>query len=170
MRDDRPRFRDLQPDGVRIACGDAALRLVRRDPATEAVVARELVAFFLLAAHRVETLLRAEARVGVAARHERVGVFAIERQPLGLGIRREGTALARSLVPPDPKPMQSVVDRLDRTGNETLLIGVLDAKYQRSTILSSEEKVVERRAHAADVQLACGRWREANAHVGHRCK
>ena len=63
--------------------------------------------------------------------------------------------------------MQPVVHRVDGSRNETFLIRVLDTQDQSAFVLASEEEVVERRAHAADVQFTGGRRSEANAHVGH---
>jgi hypothetical protein len=103
----------------------------------------------------------------VAGAHELVGVLAIERQTLGLHVRREGPALARPFVPLQPEPVQSVVDGLDGGGDEPLLVGVLDAQDQLSVLLAREEEVVERRAHAPDVQVTGRRGSETHTHICH---
>ena len=94
----------------------------------EPVVARWLLEPLLLGAHLVETLGRAPAVVGAARLDQLRGVLLIQRQTLGLAIRRIRAALVRALVPLDPQPVQTVVDLLLARFLVSRAIGVLDAQ------------------------------------------
>jgi hypothetical protein len=162
---DNALVRHLQPHNVRLALR-ALGRLLRIDAPTEAVVARDLLARGLLRAQSGQALLRAEAEVGGATVDEVLRVLLIEGEALGLDIRSVRAALARALVPCHAQPGEPVVDRVDRSRHEAVLVGVLDPQDELPAVLPREEVVVERRADAPDVERACGRWREADAN-GH---
>src|SRR5207249_9836204 len=107
---------------------------------------------------RVVSLGRAPAAVGPTAGEQRFGARGVEVQP--------GALVDGSLVRVEMEPGEGVEDRLDRFGGRAFRIGVLDAKDEASAVVSREEVVEERRAGAADVEVAGGTRREARPH-GH---
>ena len=52
---------------------------------------------------------------------------------------------------------------LDHLVRRALGVGVLDAQHEHAAVAAREQPVEERRARAADVQVAGGRRREADA-------
>ena len=110
---------------------------------------------------RVELLGRAPAAVRPTGGEQCFGARAVEVQP--------GALVDGSLVPVEMEPGEGVEDRLDRFGGRALRIGVLDAKDEASAVVSREEVVEERRAGAADVEVAAGTRREARPH-GHEIR
>ena len=82
---------------------------------------------------------------------------------LALEIRPEIAANLRTFVPIEPEPAQPVVDRRGRFLGVARLVRILDAQDERAAVMPREEPVEQRGARAADVQIAGGRWSEANA-------
>src|SRR5262249_41511408 len=103
---------------------------------------------------RVELLLRAVATKGVTARDELVRVFLVERKPLRLHVRAVRPAGAGALVPREAEPAEALEDDLAARVGGALLIGVLDAEHERPAGLPGPEPVEERRADAADMEIA----------------
>src|SRR5439155_26102295 len=80
--------------------------------------------------------------------------------------RRLSLALrVRPLVPVELEPAQRVEDLLDVLGCRALAVGVLDPQHELALLPPREEPVVQRRARAADVQLACWGGGEADSHA-----
>ena len=115
-----------------------------------AVVARRLVARLLLLPHLLQALRRAEAAVGVPARDQPLGVLAVERGPLALGVGPVRTALVRSFVPVEAEPREDVDDPFGRALDKPVAVGVLDAEQERARLAFArclpvgEEPVEER--------------------------
>ncbi len=57
-------------------------------------------------------------------------------------------------VPVDAQPAEAVQDRRERRLDVPLLIGVVDPQQELPAVLPGEQPVEQRRAHAADVQVA----------------
>src|SRR6185295_18916875 len=84
-----------------------------------------------------------------------------------LAIERATRALEEgSLVPREAEPLEALEDRADGFGRRALAVRVLDAQHEPATVMAREEEVEERRAGAADVQIAGRARREARPH-GH---
>ena len=165
---DRAFLRDLQPDHVvRLALRPLS-RFRRRNVPAVAVIPGDLAASPLGRAHLLEPLFAAEAVVRGAAVDELLGPFLIERQALGLDIRSVRSTLARALVPAHPEPVQTVVDAVDRAGDQALLIGVLDPEDERALALAGEEIVVQGGPNAPDMERAGRGWRESHPHAHQR--
>ena len=93
--------------------------------------------------------------------------------PLRLIIRRMGAVDSRPFVPVDAQPTKSVQDRLQRRLDVSLLVRVVDPKYELPAVLSGIQPVVEGRANAADVQVtgrtggeACANHKSSELGVG----
>src|SRR5439155_12108427 len=95
--------------------------------------------------------------VGVADLHQFGYRLAVTRLSLALRVR--------PLVPVELEPAQRVEDLLDVLGCRALAVGVLDPQHELALLPPREEPVVQRRARATDVQLACWRGREADFHA-----
>ena len=112
---------------------------------------------------RVELLLGAVAAVGGARGDELLGELLVDRQPLHLPVGADGAADVRALVPVEAEPVHVAEDDRLVLGRAPLVIGVLDAEDERAARLARPEPVEERRAHAADVEVAGRRGGEAEA-------
>jgi hypothetical protein len=77
--------------------------------------------------------------------------------------RPGGVAGDRAFVPCQAQPAQAVEDDLDGFLGIARGIGVLDAQHERAAGVPGVEPVEQRRARAADVQVARGTGGEANA-------
>ena len=66
-------------------------------------------------------------------------------------------------VPVETKPAQAVQDAGDHVGRRSLDVGILDAQHEHAAVPAGVEPVEERRARAADVQVAGGGRGEADA-------
>ena len=99
--------------------------------------------------------------------HERVAVRPVLVEPLRLEVRGVRPADVRPFVPVEAEPAQAVDDPRDHLPRRSLGVGVLDAQHERAAMPPREQPVEERRARAADVQVA-GRRRcepDARAHL-----
>ena len=72
----------------------------------------------------------------------------------------------RAFVPIQPEPMQAVVNRRGSFLRVARFVGIFDAQNKCAAVMPREEPVEERRARAADVQIAGRRWSETDADVG----
>ena len=81
-------------------------------------------------------------------------------------VRAVAAADVRTFVPVEPEPAQSVIDRLRGLGGVTGLIRILDPEHELAAVMTGEEPVEERGARTANVEVTCGRRREANADNG----
>src|SRR5690606_4460578 len=159
--------RHLHAHYVRLAGGDATLRLLGRDVHAMTVVARGFLAGHLLGADRIQALGGAEAREGVALGDQLVRVFLVDRAPLALPIRTVRTADIRALVPLDTQPAQRVIDLLLGFAGRTHLIGVLDTQNELTAMLTGKAEVEQGDVGSADVRIAGGRRRNAGTNGGH---
>ena len=98
---------------------------------------------------------------------ETFGRRSILVEPLRLEVGRVRPIHLRAFVPIETKPAQAVEDAGDHFVRRALDIGVFDAEDEHTTMAPDVQPVEERRAGAADVQVA-GRGRsEAKARRGH---
>ena len=93
----------------------------------------------------------------------RSAAVAVPVQPLRLEVRRVRAAHLGPLVPVQPQPAQPVQDAGDHVGRRALDVGVFDAQHEHAAVAAGVEPVEERRAGAADVQVARGRRRKTDA-------
>ena len=155
-------MRDALADDIGTALGGETVGLLA------AHVAAGIVAPVKLAAVLLGLGLLAEAAVGVAALHQKLGVFLVERAALGLDVRGDGTADVRALVMLEVALGHGLVDHVHRALDQTALVGVLDAQDELALAVAGDEIRIERRAQVADVHVARGRGREARAHLAGR--
>ena len=101
--------------------------------------------------------------VRLALAHQGLRVLAIELGPLRLEVRRVRPADVRPFVPVEPEPAQAVDDAGDHLPRRPLGVGVLDAQHERAAMPPREQPVEERRARAADVEVAGRGRRKADA-------
>ena len=85
----------------------------------------------------------------------------IRGQPLRLEVRAARPAAAaavvgRPFVPIDAQPLEAVENRLQGLGHVPLGVGVVDPQQELPAVLPGKEPVEQRRADAADVQIAGG--------------
>ncbi len=71
-------------------------------------------------------------------------------------------------VPVQAQPLQPFEDRLGRLGRRTPAVRILDSQDELAAVMPGEQPVEQRRARAADVQVAGRRWRETCHNLGHR--
>ena len=155
----------FQAPDMGLAGSDARGGLVGRNGATGAVVARVTPLGFLGGlALGVQLLLGAEARVGGAGVDELLQRCLVRVGALGLEVGAARSAHLRALVPIEAHPRQRAQNDLGVLLGGTLRVGVLDAQHEGASGSPGEGPVVDGGASAADVQLAGGRRREADAH------
>src|SRR5688500_6475875 len=106
-------------------------------------------------------------QVGLFREDERVRVLAVFLLALRLEVRRMRAADVGPLIPVETEPAQAVDDAGDHLPRRALRVGVLDAQHERAAMPPREQPVEERRARAADVQVAGRGWSETNAN-GHQ--
>ncbi len=158
--------RHAQPPAARLARRHAPPRLGRVEVAAAAVVAVPHAAGFLDGRGPLFQFVgRAEARIDGARVAQRRQDVQIDRQALALQIGSVGAALAWPFVPVQTQPLHGPQDRGVARFAAALLVGVLDAQDERAALVARIEPVEERGAGAADVQVARGARREADADV-----
>ncbi len=155
--DDDRLVRHPQAHDVPLAGLRAPVALVRRDVPARARVTvgapRRLGGLALA----VELLRRLEGPIGLAFADQPVGGLAVEVVAPRL--------VEGALVVLEPEPLHGREDLGRELLPRALDVRVLDAEDERSLLVPREEKVVERRARAADVQRARRRGREADAGI-----
>jgi hypothetical protein len=148
---------------------EIGLHLSGREVATEAVVARSLLASDLFLSHLLQPLGRAEATIGVAGGKQLLGVLLIEGGPFALAIGTHWPPHVWPLIPLETKPAQDIENSRFRAFDVSVAIGVLDAEQKCAGLplaprLSlDEEPVEEGSAPAANVQGSGRARREADA-------
>ncbi len=98
--------RDAEAQRRRLAAGEAALHLVRRQPEAAAVVPWRATLGERRRAKLRKAFLGAEAMVGVAGGEQFVGGGSVAAEPLALAIRHARPAHVRALVPVEAEPAQ----------------------------------------------------------------
>ena len=73
-----------------------------------------------------------------------------------------GAAHALAFINHDAHPGKGFQDVFFGAGHEAVLVGVLDAQEHLAAQLAGQQVVVQRRAHAANVQRPGGGWCEAH--------
>jgi hypothetical protein len=128
-------------------------RGILRPPA--AVVARLEAGRALRLAHGVQFFLARIAPVGMAALDELIRHFGVALQTLHL-VERAG-------IPAQPEPAHAVEDGVDGSLGRALDVGVLDAQDEAAAMLARIGPGIQRRAGAADMEVAGGAGGEAGA-------
>ena len=127
--------------------------------AASAVVLRLAARGERLLAHLFDALGRAGAIIGVAGVEELLNVFAVDREPPGLEIG--------ALIPVDAEPLERLENGVHILLPGPFDVGVLEAQHEAAFHASRVEPVEDRRAGAAQVQVAGrARW-EAGDDLGH---
>ncbi len=143
--------------------GDAQAQGAGGEPAVPAAagVAERLLARLGRLALGVELLGRAVAVVRAAGLHQPRGRRPVQIEALGLAI----AGRRRPLVPVEAEPPERVDDELDVLVGRARAVGVLDAQDEDAAVVAREQPVEQRRAGAADVQVAGRARREPYAHL-----
>ena len=81
---------------------------------------------------------------------------AVNFRALRLEIRPALSARFRPLIPLQAKPFKAGEYFLERLWLESLLVGVFDAQDKGTALMAGEQKIEQRRAGAADMQIAGG--------------
>ena len=111
----------------------------------------------------LELLRRAEAGVGAALGEQALGGGMVDVETLHLLVGAERAADVGTLVPVEPEPLHGAKDYLGVLLGGAGRVGVVDSQDEGAVVRAGEGPVVDRGARAADVQLARGRGREADA-------
>ena len=84
----------------------------------------------------------------------------VARSTRRLKVGRERTVHIRTLVPIEAEPPKPVKDRLERSLDVALAVGIVNPHYELTPVVPREEPVEERRPNTADVQIARRTWSE----------
>src|SRR6185437_12533187 len=103
----------------------------------------------------------AEARVDGVSLLERPKVARVERTALRLAVRSTVILLVRAGVPVQPQPAQVFQHDGEVRLLAALRVRVLDTQQETPAAASRQEKIEERRARIAEVQLPRGARRKA---------
>ena len=155
--------RHLEADRARRARRFELGNLFRGELQAGAVVLPGLAARFRVLSLLAQPIGGAVAVIGASVRDQLRRCGAIALEPLRLEIGRVRTADLRPFIPVEPEPSQAVENAGDHVGRRALDVGVFDAQDERAAVPPRVEPVEERRARAADVQIAGGRGRKTNA-------
>ena len=148
---------DLLPDdiglpGIHTGLGDSAVQV------TAGVGGPVEIAAVLLALR-----LFAEAVVGVALLHQKLGIAAVGVPALGLDIGGHGAPHVGALVVGEAALRHGAVDHVGSSLHQAALVGVLDAQDEGAPGVAGDEPGVEGGAEIAHVHVAGGGGGEAGA-------
>ena len=124
-----------------------------RTVAPAAIVPQRQLLRPLFVAHRFELLGRGVALVGMALVEQLLCNLRMTLRPVGLEQGRR--------VVVETEPIQPVDDLVDGILRGSLAIGVFDPQQRLAAMMAGKEPVEQRSARAADVEISCGRRREA---------
>ena len=151
----------------RFACGAPRLGLVTRQPAAAPGIFRRRAGSERRCAFLFELLRGAETPVGVPRVAQSGCVGRIQRQPLGLAIRGEGTTLVGTFIPIEAEPLQIRADAIFRGACGPFGVGVFDTQDERAALSAREQPVEQGRARIAHMQHARGTGRKTQTHRCH---
>ena len=97
---------------------------------------------------------RSEVAVGEALGKDRLGNLPVQGQALGLLVL---------FVPGQPKPAQSLEDRLNAGVRVALDIGIVEAEYHGAPVVAGIQPIEDKGARGAHVKEARGRGRESDS-------
>ena len=160
----RTLVRDALTDDERLAGCGARLGLFQRQIATRADVLSDLAGLFRVILVR----FAAEAVIRAALFAQELRILAEQLAPLGLHIRPHRAADVGAFVVIEAAFGHRLVDHVDRTLDQTALIGVFDAENELAVMAAGNEPCIERRAQIADVHIARGARRKARADLAVR--
>ena len=115
----------------------------------------------------LQPLRRAVALVRKSARQQLMRDGSVALEALRLKIGRVRSADAGTFVPFEPEPAHRLENAGHHLVGRSLRIGIFDAKNEGAAVPPREQPVEERRARAADVQIAGRRRRESNPRAIH---
>ena len=154
---------DLLADDVRLTGGEALFHLFLRQVAAAAVVVGHLAVGALLGVEGLQTLLGAEAVVGLALCHQLFGVLLEHPHPLALDVGADGAAHIGAFVPQQAGLPQGVVDDVHSALDVAALIGVLDAEDEGAVVVLGHQVGVQRGAQVANMHITRGRGGKSGA-------
>ena len=144
---------DVLADDVRLARGDALLRLFQRDVQAVLVILEGFALRFGGLAGLVKAFFGAEAGIRRALFDQLPGVFLIDGLAVALDVGAVIAADVRAFVIGQAGQVHGLVDHVHRAGNLALLVGILDAEDELAAVAAGVEVRVQRRAQAAQVQV-----------------
>jgi len=111
-----------------------------------------------------EFLRRVEGDVGLVGSQQLVHIFLIYFASFALAIGTFVAAKAHALVEFYAEPTETFQDIFFGPRHKSIAVGVFNAKNEFAAVLTREQIVVERRAHAANVERAGGTGRKTHPH------
>ena len=117
----------------------------------------------LLGVEGFQTLLGAEAVVGLALCHQLFGVLLEHPHPLALDVGADGAAHIGAFVPQQAGLPQGVVDDVHSTLDVAALIGVLDAEDEGAVVVLGHQVGVQCGAQVANMHITRGRGGKSGA-------
>ena len=154
---------DLLADDIRLACGKALFHFLFGQVAAAAVVVGHLAVGALLGVQGFQTLLGAEAVIGLALSHQLFGVLLEHAHALALHIGADRAADVRAFVPQQAGLPQGVVDHIHRALDVAALIGIFDAQDERTILVLGHQVGVQGSAQVAHMHITRRRGRKTGA-------
>ena len=154
---------DLLADDVRLTGGEALFHLFPGQVAAAAIVVGHLTVGALLGVEGFQTLLGAEAVIGLALSHQLLGILLEHPHALALDVGADGAADVRAFVPQQAGLPQGVVDDIHSALHVAALVGVLDAEDEGAVIVLGHQVGVQGRAQVANVHITRRRGSKTGA-------
>src|SRR5581483_1746611 len=101
--------------------------------------------------------------------HQPLRPLLVNVQPLALDVRSVGAADVRPFVPLQAQPVQPIQNTAERFLAGALLIGILDAQDELTTVTVGKQPVEQCGARAADVHIPRRTGRKTNPHRTRLC-
>ena len=143
--------------------GEALFHLFLGQVAAAAIVVGHLTVGALLGVEGFQTLLGAEAVIGLALSHQLLGILLEHAHALALDVGADGAADVRAFVPQQAGLPQGVVDDIHSALHIAALIGVLDAQDEGAILVLCHQVGVQGSAQVANVHITRGRRRKTGA-------
>ena len=144
---------DLLADDIRVACFQMLPDLFRGQVAAAAVVVGHLAVRALLRVQGLQPLLRAEAVVSLALRHQLLGILLEHAHPLALHIGAHRAADVRALVPQQAGLPHGVVNDVHRALHIAALVGIFNAEDECAILVLGHQVGVQSSAQVAHMHI-----------------
>ena len=125
---------NAQPNGAGLARAPPPFGFFRIDGAALAGINRRSMLGHCPLAFFLQVFFGAETQVGFAFVQQAFGVFAVDRQPVGLAIRTVRSANIGAFVPIEAQPFQIADELVFEASFAALDVGILDAQHHDSAL------------------------------------